>query len=100
MGNKKEILDDIILPKTKVFGLSRYHSNGKVTDHIAIYPAKVQSVTLSVNKKTGENEIDYWLMTPEGDDWGDSVSADNVALTREKLLDKIIPEWDLGWKEE
>lgn len=98
-GKKSNILDNIILPKTEVFGLSRYRNKNGDTDHVAIYPAKVESVTISINKKTGEDEITYWLMTPEGKVWGSDVSSKDVALTREELLKKIIPEWDLGWKD-
>lgn len=99
MVGDRKILDEILLPNTEVYGMSRYHSSeGVPTDHIAIYPAKISTVYIDANEETGEMEISYWLKTPDGDDWGDNVPASEVAKTREELLSKIIPEWDKGWK--
>lgn len=94
-----DILKNIILPGTDVFGLSRYSDSNGETDHIAIYKSKVESVYISLNKKTGVNELSYLLMTPEGESWDCEVSSSDVALTREELFERMKPEWDIGWKD-
>lgn len=77
-----------------VYGVSTYMSKEGPTNHFAIFPARVSYVTVSHNEKTNKTDIDYLLMTPDGQDWGDSVDADMVSDSFEELTLRLKVIWD------
>ncbi len=78
---------------TKVWGISRMHSQGKETDHVAIYQAVVEDVTFTYDEKTNKVKVLYMLKTPSGEVWGDSVYEDSVDESFEVLCEKMKSEW-------
>jgi len=78
---------------TKVWGISRMNSQGKETDHVAIYQAVVEDVTFTYDEKTNKVRVLYMLKTPSGEDWGDSVYEDSVDESFEVLNEKMKSEW-------
>lgn len=77
----------------KVFAISTYTPNGKDCGHYAIIPAIVKSVTISINK-SNEEEIDYWLSTPSGAEWGDVVLSTEVSTSFEELIQLVKKRWE------
>lgn len=84
---------ELYSPGTKVYGMSRYHSDGKPTDHVAIYDAVVVDVTVSYDKENNCDKVSYWLKTPEGEEWGNSVLSDEVHHDINQLIKSIKKEW-------
>ena len=78
---------------TKVWGISRMHSQGKETDHVAIYQAVVEDVTFTYNEKTNKVRVLYMLKTPSGEEWGDSIYEEFVDESFEVLTEKMKSEW-------
>ena len=73
---------------SKVWAISTYMEEGKKdSHHYAIFPAIVETVYIN------ENGIDYWLRTPKGRSWGDSVSSDKVSDSFEVLTNKLKKVW-------
>jgi hypothetical protein len=78
---------------SSVWGISRYWSDGKQTDHCSIYQAKVKAAYLQTNTKTNSVDVEYWLETPDGQEWGCEVSADCVSDSFEELVLRMKLEW-------
>jgi hypothetical protein len=78
---------------SQVWALSRYNDSNGETDHCAIYPAIVGSITIDQDDATNSHIIEYWVKTPKGDDWGDSVEAEWVSDSFEELVEKLKEEW-------
>jgi hypothetical protein len=79
---------------TEVWAIAEYHKDGKPTPYVAIFQAKIQSVYVERDKKTGDIRVDYWLSTPDGKDWGDDVSEDNVSTDINDLIERMKPIWE------
>lgn len=80
----------IIKPGEEAYAISRYADSTGDTDHVGIYKVVVESYTVD------ESGVTYWLKTPKGELWGDSVLAEEVNKNRMKLIKKMIEEWDLN----
>jgi hypothetical protein len=79
---------------SSVWAISRYNDNkGKETDHCAIYQAKVKTVYIQMDKKTNSIEIEYWLETPSGEEWGCEVNSKYVSDSFEELVETMKTEW-------
>ena len=77
-----------------VWGISDYlNDKGEPTQHYAIFPAKVKDIYFSYDKETNKIKQSYWLMTPDGSEWGDEVDADDVSDTFEELVAKLKEIW-------
>lgn len=77
----------------EVYAISRRYSDGKPTDSVSIYKARVSSVTFEKNPITGEIEADYMLKTPNGECWGDSVGENEIGEYPIELVNYMLPEW-------
>lgn len=80
----------IYKPGEIVYAISRFHGSDGSVDHIGIYRVIVESYTVD------KDGVTYWVKTPSGNDWGDSVLACEVNKNRMKLVKKMIGEWDLN----
>lgn len=78
---------------SQVWALSRYRATSGDTDHCAVYPAIVHGITIDQDDKTNGISVEYWVKTPKGDDWGDSVEAEWVSDSFEELVTKLKEEW-------
>jgi hypothetical protein len=79
---------------SKVYGISRWHQDGKATDHLAIYEARVKGVYIEYNETLNNIGVTYLLTTPvSGEAWGDSCFAEDVSDSFEELVERIKPEW-------
>lgn len=78
---------------SKVFGISRIYKEGKPTNSITIYEAIVDNVSIGKNDGNNTVEVDYMLKTPDGHNWGDSVSAEQVSDDFYELVERIKPMW-------
>ena len=79
---------------SNVWAISRYSDkDGKPTDHCAIYQAKVKTAYIQMNHKTNSLEIEYWLETPSGEEWGCEVSSEDVSDSFEELVERMKTEW-------
>lgn len=79
---------------SKVFAINRMHDKeGKPTNFITIYDAVVDNVYIGKDKPTNSIKIEYWLRTPDGNEWGDVVSSDDVSDNFDELVSKIKPLW-------
>ena len=71
----------------KVFAISEYNSNGKGTNHFAIYPCLVDSISIN------DDGVSYWLKTYNGKHWGDSVTAERVNSSFDALIAYVKDIW-------
>jgi len=78
---------------SKVFGMNHYHTDGKQTNFITIYEAIVDDISIIYDKKTNAIEISYMLKTPDGEQWGDSVTEEYVSDSFDELVARIKPKW-------
>jgi len=69
-------------PGTEVYAISMWHDNGKPTDHLAIYKAKVASWSYDAEEK----DVLYYLESPGGKWWGDSIKGEYVSESFDELL--------------
>jgi hypothetical protein len=69
-------------PGTDVYAISFWCDSGAASDHLAIYKARVTSWYYN----TDESDVRYWLETPSGKVWGDSVEGEYVSENFEELL--------------
>lgn len=77
-----------------VWGISRYNdSDGNPTDHCAIYQAKVVTAYVQMDKKKNRIEVEYWLSTPSGEEWGTEVKEEDVSDSFEELVGRMKKEW-------
>jgi hypothetical protein len=79
---------------TEVWAIAEHCKDGKPTPYVAIFRAKVRTVYIERNKKTGDIQIDYWLSTPDGEEWGDDVSGDKVSTDINDLIERMKPIWE------
>ena len=78
---------------TKVFVADQYFAENKETKGFGFYEAIIDSIVVST--KNHQQLIRYWLKTPSGDDWGDTVDSFYVDIDFIKLAWKIKKEvWD------
>lgn len=75
-----------------IYAQNRYNFDGKPTNALTIYEAVVDSFTVRLNSK-GKIVEEYWLKTPDGKDWGDTVPADQVSDNFNALIARIKPIW-------
>lgn len=79
---------------SKVYAINRMHDkNGKPTNFLTIYEAIVSTAYISKEEKTNSIEVQYWLKTPKGEDWGDTVDAIDVSDDFDELVKRIKPIW-------
>jgi len=78
---------------SKVFSINHYYKNGNPINYISIYEATVEDVTIGYNKQTNKSEVSYLLKTPDGSDWGDSVTEDCVSDSFDELVQRMKPKW-------
>lgn len=78
---------------SKVWAISAIYKDGEPTDYVAIYEAIVRTVYIELDEKTGKEKFDYWLMTPDGQEWGAEVSADQVSDDFNELVERMKPIW-------
>jgi hypothetical protein len=78
---------------SKVYGVSRWQSEGKETDHLAVYEAIVENICISYDRKTDQLETYYGLKTPDGESWGEDVSSKEVSDNFDELIGSIRQEW-------
>lgn len=88
----KNININVYNPGTEVYALSRYHENNVPNDHVAIYPAIVESSYIEV-KKDGTISVDYQLLTPDNRFWGDFIISDDISTEFEALVLKMKELW-------
>lgn len=70
-------------PGSEVYAISMWHDNGRPTDHLAIYKAKVASWSYDAE----ENDVLYYLESPrDGKWWGDSIKGEYVSDNFNDLL--------------
>ena len=80
---------------SKVYAVSDYLADSKSTNHFAIYPAIIKDANISKKKgSSDEIEIDYWLETPSGEDWGTEVNEKFVSDSFEELTKVLKEIWD------
>ncbi len=79
---------------TEVWAIAEDYKDGKPTPYVAIFRAKVRTVYIERDKKTGDIQIDYWLSTPNGDEWGTEVSEDKVSTNINDLVERMKPIWE------
>lgn len=80
----------IYKPGEEAYAISRYGDSTGDTDHVGIYKVMIESYTVD------KDGVTYWVKTPSGDSWGDSVLAIEVSKSRTKLFKKMTLEWDLN----
>lgn len=91
MGKEKI---ELLVPGTKVFAISRYNNReGKETCYVSIFEAIVKTAYVDYNKNTYQREIDYWLSTPDGKEWGSEISGEEVSEDFNELVEKMKQEW-------
>ena len=78
---------------SKVYGISKWYHEGKETDHLAVYDARVKGVCLEYEEETNQVVASYQLTTPSGNEWGDFVPQDQVSDSFEDLIEKVKLEW-------
>jgi len=78
----------------EVWAIAEHHKDDKPTPYVAIFKAKVRTVYIDRDKKTGDIEIDYWLSTPDGEEWGAEVSEDKVSTDINELIERMKPIWE------
>lgn len=76
-----------------VWAISEYLNDGKSTNHVGIFPAKVKTVYFNYNKKTNGVKVEYWLNTPDGKEWGCEVSEEHVSDDFNELVEKMKKIW-------
>lgn len=79
---------------TEVWAIAEYYTDNKPTPYVAIFKAKVKSIYIELDKTTGGTNIDYWLETPEGEEWGAEVSGDKVSTNINDLIEIMKPIWE------
>jgi len=81
---------------SKVFALAEYRPKGQEghSPYIAIYNAVVKDVWFSIDKTTGVPQVEYGLITPGGEDWGDSVEGQHVSDDINDLVEFMKPIWE------
>jgi len=78
----------------EVWAIAEHYKNSEPTPYVAIFKAKIKTVYIERDKNTGEIKIEYWLSTPNGDEWGDSVSEDKISTDINELVEKMKPIWE------
>ena len=80
-------------PGTKVYAIAKVTLKEKETDYCSIYEAKVDSIFINYNSKTNSEEIEYWVHTPDGKEWGDSVPESDVHIDFNILANRMKKIW-------
>lgn len=76
---------------TEVYAISRWYENGRQTDHIAIYKAKVESWSFDGD----QNSVLYCLSSiKNGRWWGDNVEESYVSSNMEELIERAKHIWE------
>jgi hypothetical protein len=79
-------------PGTEVYAISMWHDNGKPTDHLAIYRANVVSWSYDAEEK----DVLYYLKSPVGKWWGESIKGEYVSESFEELSQYAKELWTNG----
>ena len=78
-------------PGTEVYAISFWYDNGRQTDHLAVYKAKV----VSWNYDSDEKDVLYYLESPQtGKWWEDSVHGGYVSHNFEEVLEIAKKLWE------
>ena len=77
---------------SQVYAISRWYKDGKPTNSCEILPAVVEEINL---KQEGINiHVSYWLATPNGKEWGDSIDSEYVSDDFNELVLKMKKVWE------
>jgi hypothetical protein len=79
---------------TEVWAISEHYEDNKPTPYVAIFRAKIRTVYIEQDKKTGDIRVDYWLSTPNGEEWGDDISEHKVSTNMNDLIEHMKPIWE------
>jgi hypothetical protein len=77
-------------PGSEVYAISMWQENGRQTDHLAIYKARVASWSYDAEEK----DVLYYLESPkDGKWWGDSIKGEYVSDNFDDLLNYAKELW-------
>jgi len=79
---------------TEVWAIAEHYKDNKPTPYVAIFKAKISSIHIELDKKTGDIRVDYWLSTPDGESWALEVSEDKVSTDINELIKYMKPIWE------
>jgi len=79
---------------TEVWAIAEHHKGNKPTPYVAIFRAKIRTVYIERDKKTGDIRVDYWLSTPDSNEWGNEISEDKVSTNINDLVECMKPIWE------
>jgi hypothetical protein len=79
---------------TEVWAIAEHYNDNKPTPYVAIFRAKIRTVYIEQDKKTGDIRVDYWLSTPNGEEWGDDISEHKVSTNMNDLIEHMKPIWE------
>jgi hypothetical protein len=81
-------------PGTEVWAIAEHYKDGKPTPYVAIFKARIKTVYIERDKKTGDVKTDYWLITPDGDDWACEITEDKISTDINDLVERMKPIWE------
>jgi hypothetical protein len=76
-------------PGVEVYAISKWYDNGRETDHLAIYKARVVSWSFDAEEK----DVLYYLETPDEKWWGDSIKGEFVSESIDELVEYAKELW-------
>jgi len=77
-------------PGSEVYAISMWHDNGRPTDHLAIYKARVASWSYDAEEK----DVIYYLESPrDGKWWGEGIKGEYVSDSFDALLNYAKELW-------
>jgi hypothetical protein len=76
-------------PGTEVYAISLWYENNRPTDHLAIYRAKVSSWSFDAEEK----DVMYYLESPDGKWWPESIKGECVSESFDELLEQAKELW-------
>jgi len=80
---------------SKCWAISNYFDkDAKDTHHYAIFPVIITGFSVDYNNKTNEVDCIYYVKTPEGKEWGDSVESEFVSDSFDELVAKLKIVWE------
>ena len=79
---------------TEVWAIAEHYKDNKPTPYVAIFRAKVKTVNITLDEKTGDIRVDYWLSTLNGEGWGDDIPGHKVSTNINELIEYMKPIWE------
>ena len=79
---------------TEVWAIAEHYKDGKPTPYVAILKARIKTVYIERDKKTGDVKTDYWLATPDGEDWACEITEDKISTDINDLVEHMKPIWE------